>query len=283
MKIGKILNNNVVVVYEKNEPEKIIMGCGIAFHKKVGDYVDETKVDKVFSIVNQDINLKLQQLLKDIPMEYIEITEKIVEYAKVKASKMLNDFIYITLPDHIHMAILREKEGVSTKNIMLWDIKRFYKDEFEIGLHALKFIEEKFQMKLSEDEAGFIALHIVNAQMDNDYNAIKEIGSVTKLIHQIIKILKYHFHTDFDEESVYFYRFITHLKFFALRIFQKNSNQPDGDEELLALVKSKYKSSYECTMKIKDYIEKAYSYTISEEEKLYLTIHIERIQKENSK
>lgn len=191
MKIGKILNNNVVVVYEENEPEKII------------------------------------------------------EYAKTKASKVLNDFIYITLPDHIHMAILREKEGISTKNIMLWDIKRFYKAEFEIGFHALKFIEEKFQMKLSEDEAGFIALHIVNAQIDSNYNAIKEIGSVTKLIHQIIKILKYHFHSDFDEESVYFYRFITHLNFFALRVFQKNNNnQHDEDEELLALVKSKYKSSY---------------------------------------
>ena len=238
MKIGKILNNNMVVVYEKNKPEKIIMRCGIAFHKKVGDLVDETKIDKIFSLVNPDTNLKLQQLLC---------------------------------------------EEISTKNIMLWDIKKFYKEEFQIGLHALKFIEEKFQMKLSEDEAGFIALHIVNAQMDNNYNAIKEIGAVTKLIHQIVKIVKYHFHTEFDEDSVYFYRFITHLKFFALRVFQKNIHQNEQDDELLSLVKNKYKSSYECTMKIKDYIEKAYSYTISEEEKLYLTIHIERIQKENSR
>ena len=283
MKIGKILNNNVVVVYEKNEPEKIIMGCGIAFHKKVGDLVDETKIDKIFSLVNPDTNLKLQQLLCDVPIEYIEVTEKIIEYAKTKAAKILNEFIHITLLDHIHMAILREKEGISTKNIMLWDIKKFYKEEFQIGLHALKFIEEKFQMKLSEDEAGFIALHIVNAQMDNNYNAIKEIGAVTKLIHQIVKIVKYHFHTEFDEEFVYFYRFITHLKFFALRVFQKDIHLNEQDEELLSLVKNKYKSSYECTMKIKDYIEKAYSYTISEEEKLYLTIHIERIQKENSR
>lgn len=115
MKIGKILNNNMVVVYEKNEPEKIIMGCGIAFHKKVGDLVDETKIDKIFSLVNPDTNLKLQQLLCDVPMEYIEVTEKIIEYAKTKAAKILNEFIHITLLDHIHMAILREKEGISTK------------------------------------------------------------------------------------------------------------------------------------------------------------------------
>ena len=96
MKIGKIRNNNVVVVYEKNEPEKIIMGCGIAFHKKVGDLVDETKIDKIFSLVNPDTNLKLQQLLCDVPIEYIEVTEKIIEYAKTKAAKILNEFIHIT-------------------------------------------------------------------------------------------------------------------------------------------------------------------------------------------
>ena len=69
---------------KKMNLRRLLWGAGIAFHKKVGDYVDETKVDKVFSLVNQDINLKLQQLLKDIPMEYIEITEKIVGMLRLK-------------------------------------------------------------------------------------------------------------------------------------------------------------------------------------------------------
>lgn len=166
---------------------------------------------------------------------------------------------------------------------MLWDIKKFYKEEFQIGLHALKLIEDAFGVQLIEDEAGFIALHIVNAQMDNNYNAIKEISEVTNLIHQIVKIVTYHFHIELNEDSVYFYRFITHLKFFSLRLFQRNIHQEEQDEDLLTLVKKKYKSSYECTLKIMEYIEKKYSYVISEEEILYLTIHIERIQKENSK
>lgn len=283
MKIGKILNNNVVVVYGEKNSEKIIMGCGIAFQKRVGDNVDEGKIDKVFSLVNPNTNSRLQQLLCDIPMEYVELTEKIIDYTREKYQKKLNEYIYITLIDHIYMAVQRAKDGIFTKNIMLWDIKKFYKDEFQIGLHALSLIEEDFGVKLIEDEAGFIALHLVNAQMDNNYNAIKEISEVTKLIHQIVKIATYHFHTTFDEDSVYFYRFITHLKFFSLRLFQNNTHQEKQDDDLLDIVKKKYKSSYECTLKIADYIEKKYSYTISEEEILYLTIHIERIQKESSK
>ena len=115
MKIGKILNNNVVVIFEEGKTEKIVMGRGIAFGKKVGDIIDEGKIDKTFLLENSDNNSKLQQLLKDIPSEYLNTTEKIIEYAKTKAERSLNDFLYITLMDHIYMAIVRTKEGVNIK------------------------------------------------------------------------------------------------------------------------------------------------------------------------
>lgn len=251
------------------------------FQKKVGDIIDENKIDKIFALENKDTNTKLQQLLKDIPIEYVEVSEKIIKYARTKAERKLNDFIYITLLDHMHMAIIRQREGICVKNIMLWNIKKFYKEEFQIGLKALDMIKEAFDVILPEDEAGFIALHIVNAQMDDNYNGIQEIGEVTKLIHQIVNIVKYHFQIKFDEESVYYHRFVTHLKFFALRLFQKNNYEGQQDEDLLALVKTKYQSAYECTLKITAYIANTYSYVVSEEEQLYLTIHIEKAIRQN--
>lgn len=42
------------------------------------------------------------------------------------------------------------------KNALLWEIKRFYKDEFEIGMKALDMIEEKTKIRFPDDEAGFI-------------------------------------------------------------------------------------------------------------------------------
>ena len=284
MKIGKILNNNVAVIFEEDgKIEKIVMGRGIAFAKKVGDTIDEEKIDKTFLLENSDNNNKLQQLLKDIPIEYFNTTEKIIEYAKSKSERNLNDFVYITLMDHIYMSISRCKEGINIKNMMLWDIKKFYRDEYDIGLKALDIVENDFNIKLSDDEAGFIALHIVNAQTNNDYNCIKEIGEITKLIQKILSIVEKHFNIKFNEDSIHYNRFVTHLKFFALRLFQKNtySNSNDEDKDLFAIFKSKYKESYKCMLKIFKYISDYYSYTISDEEKLYLTIHIEKIRKNN--
>lgn len=278
MKVGKILNNNVVVV-EDGKTEKIVMGRGIAFGKKIGDTIDEEKIDKTFLLENLDNNNKLQQLLKDIPAEYLNTTEKIIEYAKTKAERSLNDFLYITLIDHIYMAIVRTKEGINIKNMMLWDIKKFYKDEYNIGLKALDIIENDFNIRLSDDEAGFIALHIVNAQTNSDFNCLDEMEDITKLIQKIVLIVERHFNIKFNEDSVYYNRFLTHLKFFALRLFQKNIYNDKEDEDLLTIVKLKYKDAYECTLKIAEYILLSYSYDISDEEKLYLTIHIEKVRR----
>lgn len=46
MKIAKVINNNVISVIE-NGKELVIMGRGIAFQKRPGDEVDETKIEKV--------------------------------------------------------------------------------------------------------------------------------------------------------------------------------------------------------------------------------------------
>lgn len=39
---------------------------------------------------------------------------------------------------------------------------------------------EKFEIRLSEDEAGFIALHIVNAQMDQSIKTIWDYTNNTR-------------------------------------------------------------------------------------------------------
>ena len=212
MKIEKILNNNAVVIKE-NDNEKIVMGCGIAYKKRVGDEVPEDKIDKIFLLSNKEINNKFQELVSDIPMEYVELGEKIITFAKTQLGKKLNDTIYISLVDHIYTAITRFLEGIEVKNALLWEIKRFYKDEYPIGLTALDLIEEIFSVRLPKDEAGFIALHIVNAEMDGNEKEVKRVYKITKIMQEILNIVRYNFKISFDEDSVYYYRFISHLKF----------------------------------------------------------------------
>lgn len=274
MIIYKILNNNVVLILDKNDEEQIVMGRGIAYKKRVGDEIEENMIDKVFTLSDKNMTNKFTELLEDMPLDYVEVADEIIKYAKLQLGKRLNDNLIISLSDHIKTAVERHLDGINMKNFLLWDIKRFYKDEFVIGLEALKIIEKRIDVDLPEDEAGFIAIHIANSLMDE---SLTNMYDITKVMQEILNIVKYNLSITFDEESVYFYRFVTHIKFFSQRLITGKTFDDESDDNLLDIIKVKYQDSYKCVNKISEFIYKKYNYVISNEEKLYLTIHIAKI------
>lgn len=275
MSISKILNNNAAVVRDDTEQEKIVMGRGICFKKRPGEEIEEAAVDKVFSLSAGDVSSKFQRLVQDMPMEHMVIGEEIIAEAKRKLGRDLNDMVYISLIDHVHTSIMRFLDGVTVKNVLLWDIRRFYREEYRIGLWALKRIEEEFGVALPEDEAGFIALHLANAQMDREI--MHNMYEITRVMQEVSNIVKYSFRTEFNEEDVYYYRFVTHLKFFAKRLVEHHPYPETEDDDLWTVIKGKYPEAYRCVEKIAQFTKKKYQYGLSKEEELYLTIHIERV------
>lgn len=275
MKIHKILNNNAAVVLEENGQEKIVMGRGICFKKKAGGDIEPETIDRIFSLSASEAHNKFQVLVQDMPMEHIALGEEIISEARMRLGKPLNEMVYISLIDHVHTSILRFLDGVTVKNVLLWDIRRFYKDEFQIGLWALDRIEAYLKIRLPEDEAGFIALHLANAQMDQE--TMHNMYQITKVMQEVVNIVKYFFHVEFQEEDVYYYRFITHLKFFAKRLVEQNPYRDEANDDLWQLIRGKYQDASRCVDKITQFINKKYNYQLSEDEQLYLTIHIERV------
>lgn len=275
MIIKKILNNNAIITYNKQGKEIVAMGKGIAFQKKNGDEIDDVMINKIYMLSSDKAMNDLEDLISSIPIEYANIAYDIVNLAKEKYNKKLNDSIYVSLMDHIHSAIERQKLNIRLTNPMLWDIKQFYREEFEIGIQAIDMIEKELKVEVPIDEAGFIALHIAEAQLNSSKPIINQI---TLLIEEICSIVRYYFKIDFDENSVYFSRFITHLKFFSQRLFlNQQLKKINKNNDLLDIVINKYKNSYGCVEKIKLFVSQKYHYSLSEEEQLYLTIHIQRV------
>ncbi|EAA0261521.1 PRD domain-containing protein, partial [Listeria monocytogenes] len=56
----------------------------------------------------------------------------------------------------------------------------------------------------------------------------------------------------------------------------------ETDEDLLAMVKVKYRNAYQCVQKIAELLENQYQYQMSSDESLYLTIHIARLVQKKS-
>ena len=276
MFIKKILNNNVVITADENGKEIIVMGKGLAYGRKTGDEIDHTKVNKTFSMNLKPAQSKMLKMLEDIPIEYMEISDEVIQKARRELNSEIDDSLYISLTDHIHTSIERYREGIPLKNQLLLEIKHFYKKEFDLGLWTLTLIKDKYNIQMDEDEAGFIALHIVSNEVGKK---ISDIYEITNFIQEILSLVKKYFQRDFDDESLSYYRFVTHLKFFGLRIFNQNNqnHDPSLNNDLLEIMKEKYVQPYLCTLQIKEYIEHKYQYDLEDEEILFLTIHVAKI------
>lgn len=273
-KIAKLINNNIVCSIDAEGNEVILRGLGIGFNKKVNDSIEDEKVEKIYKMANKDASNKLQELLAEIPIEYVTVCTEIIEYATKTLNKKLNDNIYITLTDHISFAITRKDNKLEYRNVLLTEIKTFYEEEYQIGVQALEIIKDKLGVELSYDEAGFIALHIVNAELDTNMgNMVK----ITELIQKVMELIYNYYGKEIDEDSLNYKRFITHLKFFGQRIFTDKATEED-DEEFRSLVKNRYPIEYQCAENIGRLVLEQYSKKVTEEELMFLTIHLKRLQ-----
>ena len=222
MNIKRIYNNNVVMVEKENGEEMIVLGKGLAFGKKVGETIEEEQIEKIFTLAEKSVGNRLAKLVSEIPAIYLTIAEEIVSMIREKSDLTLDDNIYITLTDHISMSLEREKNQIVLHNPMLMEIRQFYKKEFALAREAAKIVYRHMGIHISEDEMGFITLHIVNATLNQ--RADKLILSL-QMIGEIIKLVQEHFCVQLDQKSVFYERFLRHLQFFAKRILYDNDKQ----------------------------------------------------------
>ncbi|MCU6361313.1 PRD domain-containing protein, partial [Enterobacter quasiroggenkampii] len=124
-------------------------------------------------------------------------------------------------------SIRLHKEGLQIQNQLFWEIRKFYPKEFAIGEYAIQFLNQKFLVELDESEASNIAMHFINAQLNND-EQVENIQLLTQKIHDIIAIIRMHNQVDVDENSLAFERLVTHLRFFFKRIENRPTENPSN-------------------------------------------------------
>lgn len=274
MKIDKIINNNIVSVMEENENEIVVMGRGIGFHTRKGMDIPEDQIEKVFRLDNPNAMSQFKSLLENLPLEHLQASTEIINYAKSVLNRKLNQSIYITLTDHINFSIDRYHQKMMFTNPLLREVKMFYKEEYLIGEYAIALIDRRLGIKLPVDEAASIALHIVNAE----YNTkMRDTIDITNLIQAVSEIVKEEFHMELDETSLNYERFITHLRFLSQRIYSRELLSNDN-QEFYDMIAKMYPEECECSQKIREYIYDTYKHNVSDEEVSYLAVHIKRVR-----
>lgn len=275
MRIKKVINNNILCVVDNKGSEMIVSGKGLGFQRKIGERVDPALFEKTYHMEGKAEQRKLRELCEQIPIEHLKLTQDLIEYIKGRISAPLNESLLITLADHISFAIKRKEEGVEFTNPLQGAIMSYYPTEYHLGQHCLRVIQEETQVDLNPSEAAFIALHIVNSELNTSMSVMYDI---TKLIEGTLEVVEYFYQKTFDRESLDFNRFVVHLRYFAQRLFQAAPQQTDEyDADFQEMIIRSCKQHYKCAKHIGEYIRNAYQKEISDAELIYLTIHLKRI------
>lgn len=272
-RISRVIGNNFVCTVDETGREVILRGLGIGFKKKPGDLVPGRQVEKIYALRDPEQSSRLQQLLADVPPEFLEVSTEIIEMAEQRIGRRLSENVYITLTDHISFAVERLRGGVEYPNHLLWEITNFYPAEFAVGLQALDIISERLGYRLPRDEAGFIALHIVNAEIDGK---MADMVRITEVIRKIVSEVQAYYDVALDEQSLDYGRFLTHLKFLGQRITQ-NRYAPDDDSEFQNMIVRRYQHDYQCAERIRAALSEAFGIQLPPEEMTFLTIHLHRL------
>lgn len=272
--IKNIVNNNIVVAKDFYGREVIAIGNGLGFRKRRNEAVYPDEIMKTYVLVDKPSH-GVFALFEEVPFEVIEISQRIIDYAQERLKGKFNMNLLVALADHIHFSITQYQQGNQSPKLVNEEIKRFYKEEYQVGQQAVRMINENFHIRLPKEEAISIAFHLITAT-ENKSNHQTMI--VMRAVADIVKIVEQHLNTTLDEDSLTYSRFIIHLKFFIRNVLSdKKVQNTAAFTSIFNQLKSEYVEAVACVKSISDYVKNNYHYQCSDEDCIYLMMHIVRL------
>lgn len=273
-KTFKVVNNNIIIVKDSNGREMIAIGKGLGFKKSKNDVVYPDEVMKTYVYVDRQKNLNLA-LFEEVPFEVVEVAQHIIDYATSTLKQKYNVNLLVSLSDHIDFSVKQFREGNNTVKLFNEEIKRFYKEEYQVGKYAINYINQALNVELPKDEATSIAFHLIVASQEKTNIETREL---LEGVNRIVDITMKHLGKQIDEDSLAYSRYIIHLKFFLSRIVSsQTSNETSELTNIFGQLITKYKNVEKCVEEICEFIKEKFNYVCTDEDSIYLMIHIVRL------
>lgn len=270
MKVVKKINNNVAVCIDSKGRELIAFGKGIGFPKTPYEIHDLSAIERTYYSVKQDMLLLLQEIDESVFDATTVIFDKIRRTIKAD----INDSLYFVLVDHFSFAIKRARNNLYFLMKIKNEIFSLYETEVELGRWAIRYLNHKFNIRLLDDEAAVIALHIIQNIDDPKIN--KKVQHEADTVQRITEIVEDCMEIKINRESFNYSRFVTHLQYLFKRQNQ-NSTIRSENTIIFEQLKQEFPKVYECVNEIKKFEKEIFNFDLNDEELLYLMLHINRM------
>lgn len=269
MQIIKNINNNFAIAIDGAGNRLIVSGKGIGFGSVPRTLDDITRINRSY----YDVDEAYISMINEIPEEIIDISNRIIDKARMVIDNPISSNIVFTLADHINFSIQRYKKHMNIKLPIVYDIQHLFENEMRIGEYGLKLIHKELNIYLPKEEAAYIALHIINAE-EQDRN--KKVNQDEEIIDKITDIIEKEYDIKINKDNFNYSRFVSHMHYLLKRGKTKHLIYSDNNT-IYDKLKNDYQKTYDCVKKVSEYLNRILKIELTDEEKLYLMLHINRL------
>lgn len=273
MRAVRSINNNIAMCVDSAGNELIAMGKGIGYGKLPREIALEDVTQTFYNV-----SPKVLAGIEGIPEDVMVFSADLAERARDELSYQLSPNLAFTLADHISFALKRARDGVYVSMPLAFDVEQSYPDEYRIARQAVRRLRREFRANLRDAEAAGIALNIVNARADFATEA--ELASAQRdedMLEDITEIVEREFSITVNRSSFAYSRYATHMNYLFGRLHAGKSL--DGANlELYADVRTDYPQVDACVEKICGHLREEWGCEVTDEERLYVFIHVNRLR-----
>ncbi|VME73312.1 antiterminator protein [Streptococcus pneumoniae] len=274
-RIVSVINNNVTLAKNENHEEVMITGNGIAFQKKKGDIIIQSKIEKIFRLNTEESKNNFLALLKDIPLDFITVTYEVINDLTTEFDYPVQEYLYVTLTDHIYCSYQAIHKG-NYEFSKLPDVSHEYPTEYIMSKKALKIFKDKLLDSFPDNEIDRIALHFINAKGGENQSDNIQINRSRIIIDKVKSKLKEYKIERTKRNSHLFDRFMVHLNYF-LEYLDRSRSDNSSLLDMEDHIKVAYPLAYEIGNEIYKIIASETGVELHRSERVYIILHIQRL------
>lgn len=269
-KVVKVLNNNGILAYDMNTRREVIfLGAGVGFGKRPGEILESVPEAKVYGLMNRRKEQPVIKVVNGIDPKILEVTGQLLEMVEKQFGRIDRN-VLLPLADHIALTIKRMRSGKELPNPFTADIRVLFSEEFQVAEEGAKLLETVTDCHITEDEIGYIAIHLHSAVSDDNVGQSLDLA---RLARECICLVEEISGYRLKETSMGYSRLMSHIRYMLVRI--RNGEKIPLDVE--DYVKGKFSKAYDCASVICRRMEQELSMPVYQEEVGFLGLHIQRV------
>lgn len=214
--------------------------------------------------------------MAELPEDVLAFAARIVEIAGNELPYALSPNAAFTLADHISFAMERARKNIRVKMPLAYDVEQLYPAEYRIAQHAIRRIRKEFLRGAAGVRNGRHRHEPAELQAHPGRTPVRRDGRDEEMLEDVTEIVENELHILVERSGFNYSRYATHMQYLFQRIHTGQAIRSDN-LQLYTSLREEFPEIAACVEKIAQHIEREWHSALTEEEKLYLILHVNRI------